>query len=229
MKKSSPVIIKVRDVRKTYGAKTTAYEALRGVDLEISQGESLAIAGKSGSGKSTLMHLLAGLDRPTTGDISWDGASLAKMSEKRLTALRNQRIGFVFQQFFLQPTLTVLENTVLPLKIAGRSARDRNQRARQALQAVGLEDKANNRATDLSGGQRQRVAIARALVNDPAVIFADEPTGNLDSETGQQVIELLFKLQRERGITLVIVTHDAELSRRCQRTITIRDGKIAGK
>lgn len=219
-------MITVDNVHKVYGKKHTAYEALRGIDLTIKDGESIAIVGKSGSGKSTLMHLLAGLDRPTKGSIIWDAHVLSSMKEGTLAGLRNKRVGFVFQQFFLQPTLTVLENTILPLKIAGVSPSTRKVRGRKALEAVGLLDKANNRATDLSGGQKQRVAIARALINEPAVIFADEPTGNLDTDTGKQIVELLFGLQRDRHITLVVVTHDPELARRCDRTVHIQDGKV---
>jgi len=219
-------MIAVEKVYKTYGKKESAYEALRGVDLTIRDGESVAIIGKSGSGKSTLMHLLAGLDHPTKGKIVWDERSLAGMSENRLAGLRNEKVGFVFQQFFLQPTLTVLENTTLPLKIAGVAPSERKRRGLEVLKAVGLLDKANNRATDLSGGQRQRVAIARALINEPSVIFADEPTGNLDTETGEQVERILFRLHKERNITLVVVTHDAELARRCDRIIHIQDGKV---
>ena len=219
-------MIKLQNVYKRYGKKANAYEALRGIDLGIQDGESVAIVGKSGSGKSTLMHLAAGLDHPTKGQVLWDDHALADLGERALANLRNQRIGFIFQQFFLQPTLTVLENVVLPLKIASTAPAERKRRGREALEAVGLLDKAGNRATDLSGGQRQRVAIARALVSQPSVIFADEPTGNLDSETGQQVIELLFRLQKERGLTLVIVTHDEELARRCSRIVRIQDGKV---
>lgn len=225
-KPTTAAIIVAEDVHKKYGTKATAYEALRGINLQLTKGESVAIVGKSGSGKSTLMHVLAGLDRPTTGQIVWDSKPLASMNDRQLTKLRNQRVGFIFQQFFLQPTMTVQENTVLPLKIAGVAPGTRNEAAKEALQAVDLSDKANNRATDLSGGQRQRVAIARALINKPDVIFADEPTGNLDTETGQQVIDLLFRLQKERGITLVIVTHDTELAARCDRIIHISDGKL---
>lgn len=219
-------MITAKRVYKTYGKKESKYEALRGIDLTIDDGESVAIIGKSGSGKSTLMHLLAGLDHPTKGKIVWDDQSLSGMSENRLAGLRNERVGFVFQQFFLQPTLTVLENATLPLKIAGLAPAKRKQRGLEVLEAVGLLDKANNRATDLSGGQRQRVAIARALINEPSVIFADEPTGNLDTETGNQVEEILFRLHKERNITLVIVTHDTELARRCDRTMHIQDGKV---
>lgn len=196
------------------------------MSLKIQPGESIAVVGKSGSGKSTLMHLLAGLDHPSTGEIVWQGKRMAAMSDKQLTELRNHQVGFIFQQFFLQPTLSVLENTVLPLKIAGLPSSRRRQIATESLEAVGLLDKMHNRATDLSGGQKQRVAIARALVSQPAVIFADEPTGNLDTETGQQVIDLLFKLQKERNLTLVVVTHDQDLAKRCDRTIKISDGKI---
>lgn len=219
-------MITAKGIHKTYGKKTSAYEALRGIDLTIADAESIAIIGKSGSGKSTLMHLLAGLDHPSTGSITWDKETLKEMNEVQITQLRNQKMGFIFQQFFLQPTMTVLENVILPLKIAGVSPRARKRQGLAVLEPVGLADKANNRATDLSGGQRQRVAIARALIGDPKVVFADEPTGNLDTETGQQVIDLLFKLQKERGITLVIVTHDGELARKCDRTVHIQDGKV---
>lgn len=226
MSRQSTTLLKTINLHKSYGKKPNTYEALRGIELAVAKGESIAIVGKSGSGKSTLMHLLAGLDSATSGQVLWDGVSLAEMNEKQLTNLRNTRVGFIFQQFFLQPTLTVLENTYLPLKIAGVGPSKRKKIAYEALRAVDLLDKANNRATDLSGGQRQRVAIARALINDPDVIFADEPTGNLDTETGRQVIDLLFGLQKERNVTLVIVTHDQDLAKRCDRIINIRDGKI---
>jgi putative ABC transport system ATP-binding protein len=172
------------------------------------------------------MHLLAGLDHPTQGEVVWDKRSLGAMDEDQLATLRSNKVGFVFQQFFLQPTMTVLENATLPLKIAGVAPAQRKHQGLEALKAVGLLEKANNRATDLSGGQRQRVAIARALINNPSVIFADEPTGNLDSETSQQVTELLFRLQRERHITLIIVTHDSDLAQCCDRIMYIQDGKV---
>jgi putative ABC transport system ATP-binding protein len=213
-------------VHKTYGKGSAAYEALRGLSLTIQQGESVAIVGKSGSGKSTLMHLLAGLDSPTSGSISFDNENLASLSESTLANLRNDAFGFIFQQFFLQPSLTVLENVALPLKIRGMSKRAREEQAMQALREVGLEDKAKNRATDLSGGQKQRAAIARALAGGPEVIFADEPTGNLDTENGAIIEKLLFSLQREKGITLVIVTHDAELANKCDTIIVMKDGVI---
>lgn len=219
-------MITAESLHKTYGKKDSTYAALRGIDLTIADGESLAIVGKSGSGKSTLMHVLAGLDQPTTGQVLWDKQTLAGMNERQLAKLRNTNIGFVFQQFFLQPTLSVLENTTLPLKIASSPPTLRKKRGLDVLAEVGLREKANNRATDLSGGERQRVAIARVLIENPQVIFADEPTGNLDTETGKQVVTLLFRLQQERHITLIIVTHDLDLAKRCDRAIHIQDGKV---
>ncbi len=220
------LVIEAKSVHKTYGKGSNAYEALRGVDLAVKTGETIAILGKSGSGKSTLMHLLAGLDKPTSGAINYQAKSLGKLNEKQMALFRNRNVGFVFQQFFLQPTLTVLENVELPLKIANVDRRERRKQARNALEKVGLIDKANNRATDLSGGQKQRVAIARALVGAPEILFADEPTGNLDTETGQQVIKLLFELHQKEGIVLIIVTHDDDLAKLCDRQIKIKDGKI---
>jgi putative ABC transport system ATP-binding protein len=219
-------ILQTTSLHKTYGKKANAYEALRGVDLEIARGESVAIVGKSGSGKSTLMHLLAGLDSATTGTVKVAGHDLGGMKEGELSELRNRKFGFIFQQFFLQPRLTVLENVMLPLKIAGVGSAECRRRAMESLEQVELADKAKNRATDLSGGQKQRAAIARALVTGPEVIFADEPTGNLDTTTGHAVIKLMFDLHRKQNITLVIVTHDSDLSRLCDRTIIIQDGKI---
>jgi putative ABC transport system ATP-binding protein len=219
-------MIKVKDLRKTYGTKKNLFEALKGINLEIQKGESLAIVGKSGSGKSTLMHLLAGLDKPTSGEIWIGDQSMHTLKPKELAKFRNEKFGFIFQQFFLQPRHTSLENVVLPLKIDGMSRKERNERGLKAIEEVGLADKAKNKATDLSGGQKQRVAIARALVNSPEIIFADEPTGNLDSETGDVIINLLFDLNKKKGITLVVVTHDEELARRCDRQIHIKDGQL---
>lgn len=222
----SQSILQTKSLHKTYGTGSSAYEALKGIDIAIAKGESVAILGKSGSGKSTLMHLLAGLDRPTKGQLLYKDESLAAMSEAERAHLRNRQVGFVFQQFYLQPTLTVLENVILPLKIAGIAPRERNQKATIALKKVGLSDKANNKATDLSGGQKQRVAIARALVGNPEIIFADEPTGNLDSETAGDIIHLLFELQKNDGITLVVVTHDHDVAKLCSRQIKLKDGKV---
>lgn len=212
---------------RTYGRGESAFHALRGVDLAVKRGESLAIVGKSGSGKSTLMHLLALLDRPTSGQVIVEGTDAATLRARDLNALRNSTFGFVFQQFFLAAGQSVFENVSLPLVIAGTPTKERRRRTMAALDAVGIADKAANRATDLSGGQKQRVVIARALVGEPSVIFADEPTGNLDSATGAQVEEILFGLQRERGITLVVVTHDRELADRCGRAVAIADGLIS--
>ncbi|MFD5224183.1 ABC transporter ATP-binding protein [Microbacterium sp. NPDC058342] len=219
-------IISVRDLRKTYGHGAGRFEALRGVSLDIREGESLAIVGKSGSGKSTLMHVLALLDQPTDGSVMLDSQDTKRLRGRQLNRARNKTFGFVFQQFFLTASQTALENVVLPLKIAGVGRRARHERGMAALEQLELDDKAKNKAVNLSGGQKQRVVIARALVNTPRIIFADEPTGNLDSNTGRTVEDILFTLNRERGITLVIVTHDDELARRCDRRIHIRDGVI---
>ncbi|MCK8467076.1 ATP-binding cassette domain-containing protein [Microbacterium sp. KSW4-16] len=186
----------------------------------------MAIVGKSGSGKSTLMHLLALLDAPDEGAVIVEGRDASGLRPREVNELRNRQFGFVFQQFFLTANTSVLDNVTLPLKIAGVSGRERRARGLAALQKFGLKDKAKNRASDLSGGQKQRVVLTRALVGEPAVIFADEPTGNLDSATGSLVEEELFQLNRERGITLVLVTHDEDLAARCDRQILVRDGRI---
>lgn len=225
--RSAP-LLRAASLTKTYGNGDSRFTALDNVTLDVQRGESLAVVGKSGSGKSTLMHVLALLDRPTAGTISIDGESMAEARKATLNRLRNERFGFVFQQFFLTGQQTVLENVVLPLEIAGAPRRDRIERGMAMLDRLGLADKARNKATDLSGGQKQRVVIARALVGEPDVIFADEPTGNLDSATGAAVEELLFAEQRERGITLVVVTHDPELAARCDRSVTVADGRIVG-
>jgi putative ABC transport system ATP-binding protein len=219
-------VLRASKVTRTYGRGDSAFHALRGIDLDVRRGESLAIVGKSGSGKSTLMHLLALLDSPTTGQVLVEGSDAAQLRPRELNALRNATFGFVFQQFFLTAGQSVFENVSLPLIIAGVPAKERRRRTLDALDALGIADKAQNKANDLSGGQKQRVVIARALVGKPSVIFADEPTGNLDSATGAQVEEILFGLQRERGITLVVVTHDHELAGRCERAVTIADGVI---
>ena len=220
-------LISVRDLHKTYGSGTSAFEALKGVDLDIAEGESLAIVGKSGSGKSTLMHLLALLDHPTSGSVHLDGVDTATLSQRQLNQARNRTFGFVFQQFFLTPSTSVLDNVTLPLSIAGVPGRERQTRGMAALEQLGIADKVANKANDLSGGQKQRVVIARALINQPRVILADEPTGNLDSATGAEVEQILFDLNRRTGITLIIVTHDADLAARCDRAIYVRDGLIA--
>ena len=222
----SSAVLEVHDLEKVYGREENRFAALRGVNLRIGRGESVAIVGKSGSGKSTLMHLLALLDAPTSGTVLLEGRPSSALGAREINRLRNEKFGFVFQQFFLTPGQSVLENVVLPLTIAGVGSAERRRRGMAVLERLELADKASAAATDLSGGQKQRVAIARALVNDPAVIFADEPTGNLDSATGAVVEELLFDLNRERGITLVVVTHDGDLAERCERQVHLRDGWI---
>ena len=219
-------IIKIDQVKRSYGRNVSEFYALKGVSLSIEKGESVAITGKSGSGKSTLMHILALLDSPSSGEILLEGKDVKNMKSKELDQLRNKHFGFVFQQFFMNPKDTVLNNVMLPLKIAGIPSKKRKEMAMEALRAVELEDKANNKATDLSGGQKQRVCIARALVNEPNIIFADEPTGNLDSATGEKIEQLLFELNKKKGITLIVITHDNELAARCGRQIKIKDGLI---
>ncbi|HKX73662.1 MAG TPA: ABC transporter ATP-binding protein [Candidatus Saccharimonadales bacterium] len=220
------MLIDVDSITKIYGKGDNAFVALDKVSLGIKRGESVAIIGKSGSGKSTLMHVIAALDRVNSGTISFDEHEYESMKGAKLDQLRSKKFGFIFQQFFLNGRETVLENVLLPLKIAGVSYGQRKKMAMKALEEVDLTDKVNNRATDLSGGQRQRVAIARALANQPEVIFADEPTGNLDSENGARVEDLLFRLNREKGITLIIVTHDDELAAKCRRRFLMKDGQL---
>lgn len=219
-------MIETRNITKTYGSKSSLFTALDDVSFSVEQGESVAIVGKSGSGKSTLMHLLALMDKPTSGSIEIKGQDAGKLANKELNLLRNRTFGFVFQQFFLNGNATVLENVILPLKIAGVPSRERKQRGMAALKSVELEMKAKSKANDLSGGQKQRVVIARALINNPQIIFADEPTGNLDSQTGQKVEDILFNLNKEQGITLFIVTHDQDLAARANRQIYVKDGRI---
>jgi len=218
-------LLAARDIRKSYGRGTARFDALAGVSLAVHAGESIAIVGKSGSGKSTLMHLLALLDQPDDGTLLVSEADSTQLSVRQLNRLRNEDFGFVFQQFFLTPNATVLENVVLPLKIAGIGAKQRRARGMAVLEQLEMADKAGNKAVTLSGGQKQRVVIARALVNNPKVIFADEPTGNLDTVTGALVEDLLFSLNQNHGITLVMVTHDPDLAARCDRQLFIRDGR----
>jgi putative ABC transport system ATP-binding protein len=219
-------VIAAENLQKTYGKKDTAFTALHGVNLAIEAGESIAIIGKSGSGKSTLMHLLALLDKPSSGSVIVDDQDASKLAKKRVDMLRNRNFGFVFQQFFLNANNSVLDNVILPLKIAKVGRKERLRRGMAALEAVDLTDKAKNKANNLSGGQKQRVCIARALINDPQIIFADEPTGNLDSTTGAKIEDLLFQLNKEKGITLIVVTHDDDLATRCDRQIHLKDGEI---
>ena len=219
-------MLEAKNLSKTYTSDGVDYEALKDVDLSVRRGDCIAIVGKSGSGKSTLMHLLACLDAPTYGSVLVDGRDTSGFSERSKNALRNKKFGFVFQQFFLNGRDTVFENVVLPMRIRGASNSDITTETTAALTSVGLEDKVNKKAKDLSGGEKQRVCIARALVGRPEVIFADEPTGNLDSTTGAAVEKMLFDLNREQGITLVVVTHDPDLADRCDRVIEMKDGRI---
>lgn len=222
-------LIEVKNLVKVYRDGNTYFKALNGVSFSIQKGESVAIIGKSGSGKSTLMHLLAALDKPNEGEILINGQNIAKMKKRELNKLRNQTFGFVFQQFFMNPKDTVLQNVILPLKIAGVGSRKRKEIALKALESVELTDKAKNKASNLSGGQKQRVCVARAITNSPEIIFADEPTGNLDSKTSKKIEDLLFGLNKESGITLIIVTHDESLAAKCDRQIRIQDGQIVSK
>ena len=226
---SQKVALEASGLSKTYTSDGVGFNALKNVDLRIQQGDCIAIVGKSGSGKSTLMHLLACLDAPTEGYVYVDGDETSTMSEPEKNRLRNEKFGFVFQQFFLNGRETVFENVVLPLRIRGASDFDMITDADEALAAVGLTDKSEKKAKDLSGGEKQRVCIARALVGRPQVIFADEPTGNLDSNTGAAVENMLFDLNRNKGITLVIVTHDPDLAKRCRRIVEMKDGQIVGE
>jgi putative ABC transport system ATP-binding protein len=220
------VIISARGVRRIYRLEGEEVHALRGVDLDIFRGEYLSIMGPSGSGKSTLFNMIGGLDRPTAGEILLDGRDIASLTERKLAWLRCNRIGYVFQTFNLLPTLSALENVRLPLIFAGVGVEDADARAAATLERVGLGHRLHHRPGELSGGQQQRVACARALVNNPAVVLADEPTGNLDLKTGEEILALLRTLQRERGTTVVCATHDMKMLAASDRVVWIRDGQI---
>jgi putative ABC transport system ATP-binding protein len=200
--------------------------ALRGLNLTISTGEVVSIMGPSGSGKSTLMNMLGCLDRPTSGEYYLDGESVAELTDDQLADIRNRKVGFVFQSFNLLPRATALANVELPLRYAGYSAKERKNKAIAALESVGLGDRIHHRPNELSGGQQQRVAMARSLINNPAIIMADEPTGNLDTKSGDEIMKLLLDLNKERGTTLIIVTHDPEIAQLTHRVVMIRDGVV---
>jgi len=219
------IVIETRDLRKIYQMGEVEVRALDGVSFTITRGEVVAIMGPSGSGKSTLMNLLGCLDRPTSGDYILDGELVSGLTDDQLAGIRNRKVGFVFQSFNLLPRATALANVELPMRYAGVVA-DRAERARAALESVGLADRVTHKPTELSGGQQQRVAIARALVNHPARLMADEPTGNLDSRSGKELMELLLNLNRTSGTTLIIVTHDQGVAAQTQRVLRLSDGKL---
>ena len=219
-------MIELKNVTKIYGKKKNQFTALKNVSLNIPTGASVAILGKSGSGKSTLMHAISGLDRPQHGQVIIDGQDILQLKPKRVDEFRAKKIGFIFQSFFVQGNESVIDNVSLPLEIARLPRKKRAHKINAALKAVDLYDKRKNCAKDLSGGQKQRLAIARAIVGDPQIIFADEPTGNLDSETGAKVEELLFDYNKQKGVTLIVVTHDADLAKKCDHQIIIKDGRI---
>ncbi len=220
-------MIEVKNITKTYGKKKqNAFVALDDVSLKIPKGASVAILGKSGSGKSTLMHAMSGLDRPETGQVIVEGQDILTLKQKQVDKFRAEKIGFIFQSFFVQGNETVYDNVSLPLEIAGMPRSKRKARIQAALESVDLADKIKNKAKNLSGGQKQRLAVARAIANEPSIIFADEPTGNLDSVTGEKVEQMLFDYNKDRGVTLIIVTHDPDLAGKCDMLVNIKDGKI---
>jgi putative ABC transport system ATP-binding protein len=219
-------VIELNQVSKTYKMDEVEVNALREVSLKIKEKEFIAIMGPSGSGKSTLLHMVGVLDRPTSGKIYLDGVDISKLNDSELARLRGRKIGFVFQFFNLYPTLTALENVGLPMMIVGKNKKERERRALELLKIVGLEERVEHLPSQLSGGERQRVAIARALANDPSLILADEPTGNLDSKAGKEIMIFLDSLQEKEGKTVVMVTHESSIAKYAERTIRLKDGKI---
>ncbi len=216
-------MIKLSNVSKTFTVGTEEIHALKGIDLHIKKGEFLAIVGPSGSGKSTLLHLIGGLDNPTKGMIEVNGENIGTMKDRQLSEYRSRQVGFIFQDFKLQPHLTVLENVRMPQLFSRRKTK---QSSHKMLESVGLKDRAQHKPTEISGGQKQRAALARALMNNPKLIIADEPTGNLDSMTGKKIIDLLKNIHKRNGVTLIIVTHDRNIAKHATRIIEIKDGKL---
>ena len=221
-------ILVASGLRKNYTLGSQQLQVLRGIDVRVRRGEALVIVGASGAGKSTLLHLLGGLDAPSAGDVSLDGASLFAMSSAARTKLRNERLGFVFQSYNLLPELDALENVCMPALLQPRARDGVVERGAELLKAVGLGERLGHRPAELSGGEQQRVAIARALMNRPDLVLADEPTGNLDSKTGEAILDLLWRLREESGTTLVMVTHDEHVATRGERVLEIADGRILG-
>lgn len=219
-------MISVKSVTKTYGKKKNIFTALDDVSFEIAEGASVAIVGKSGSGKSTLMHVMSGLDRPDVGEILIGKENILQFKSKQMDKFRSTEMSFIFQSFFVQGNESCYNNVSLPLEIAGVPFGMRRAKVERALKATELLDKKRSRARDLSGGQKQRLAIARAIVNEPKILFADEPTGNLDSATGEVIEKLLFRYNKENGTTLIVVTHDVDLAKQCDMQIFIKDGKV---
>jgi putative ABC transport system ATP-binding protein len=219
-------IIALKNIRKTYYTDQIETLALKDINLDVKQGEFISIMGPSGCGKSTLLNMLGLLDRPSTGSIQFEGKTLDKLSDKALAPIRNEKLGFVFQTFHLIPDLRVVDNVALPLLYRSMSNKERKERALEALKTVGLDTRVNHFPTQLSGGQQQRVAIARAIVGEPPIILADEPTGNLDSHMGQEIMSLLFDLNENRGTTIAMVTHDREQAAQTQRTVRVFDGQL---
>ncbi len=222
-------VVEARGITKVYRMDGVEIRALDGIDLAVTRGDSLAVMGPSGSGKSTLLGLLGGLDRPTSGSLEFGGRDVGELSDDELARVRNQVVGFVFQSFQLLPRTTALANVGLPLVYRGLGRAERRRRAAAALEAVGLRHRLQHRPSQLSGGEQQRVAVARALAAEPAMLLADEPTGNLDSRSGDEVLELLARLHAERDVAVVVVTHNAGVAVRFDRTVLVRDGRLAGE
>src|SRR5260221_9453510 len=223
----SEALLSARAVHKTYLLGKRSLEVLRGIDLDLNQGDFLALRGASGAGKSTLLYMLGGLDTPNQGEIRLAGRNLATLSRRELARLRTEEVGFIFQAYYLLPELDALENVCLPARMARKPAAETEARGRELLTRVGLKDRVEHKPYELSGGEQQRVAIARALINEPDLILADEPTGNLDSHTGEEIIELLCSLRSEKQTTLIIATHDAKLAGRAPKVIELVDGQIS--
>jgi len=221
--------VRIQNVKKAYRMGKVIVPALRGVSFEVKEGEFLAVFGPSGSGKSTLLHIIGCLDRPDEGKIFIDGSDVLKLSDEELAELRLRKIGFVFQFFNLLPRLTAIRNVELPLLIAGVPEREARERAMEMLRLVGLEARVNHRPTELSGGEQQRVAIARALINNPKIVLADEPTGNLDTKSGWEIVQLMKRLNKERGQTFIVVTHDPHIAETADRILYLKDGLIEGE